>query len=425
MEKETERSQPTIWHKERIEREKSAIKAYLDRKYGDSPKGQLRMLLESIKTLKDQSTPLQRLRCYIYIVSTLLHHKQHKDLTYSQIGRLLELGEAILKLQGIRPRSSKLSFLYGELHLAASQIYRQTGAHWKAAWEQQIATYLSQRAPCGGKSFQSLSLAIRALRLGHAKVAIQRLTDAEAKGGLSQRSLVRGRIEHCKALRLSGRLEESLILVAKTLAFSDLTREEKLDLKWERLCTSAIRTENIDLLVESVLPKGSHHDDAYILEAFLWIRATRSRKWLRRFPKLRKMGFESRDVRKTFGFLYECILAFEKCYDSQIPVISRLKILGKILSQVQKLQVMEKELLVWAAASRWLARIKADALASLSLSEYESLSLRLSGGTQRDALGILSDALVRSWFEPGNESDTSLSDDSLDNPVLRLRQAKG
>ena len=53
-----------------------------------------------------------------------------------------------------------------------------------------------------------------------------------------------------------------------------------------------------------------------------------------------------------------------------------------------------------SAVARWLARGRKYVYASLILGEYEGLSLRLSQGTQRDALGIVGDLLGACWYLP-------------------------
>ena len=57
--------------------------------------------------------------------------------------------------------------------------------------------------------------------------------------------------------------------------------------------------------------------------------------------------------------------------------------------------VIDKELLTWAAAARWLARSKAHDFAILAINEYRALSLRLSNGECMDVLGVANDLMER------------------------------
>jgi hypothetical protein len=78
----------------------------------------------------------------------------------------------------------------------------------------------------------------------------------------------------------------------------------------------------------------------------------------------------------------------DRCYDSTIHINERLDQLGNTLAMVRKLVTVDKELLAWAAAVRWLKRARALDFASLAWAEYASLSMRLSGGAARDVLGV-------------------------------------
>ena len=65
--------------------------------------------------------------------------------------------------------------------------------------------------------------------------------------------------------------------------------------------------------------------------------------------------------------------------------------LGQQLTRVSQLPSVDTELLVWAAAARWLARNRMEGLGALTLQEYRALSLRLSSGAHVDVLGLLPD----------------------------------
>jgi len=101
---------------------------------------------------------------------------------------------------------------------------------------------------------------------------------------------------------------------------------------------------------------------------------------------------------KTEGFFFTCVQTIERCYDYSIPYIRRLEALGRLLTELNKLPTIDKELLVWAAAVRWLSRSKARSLAALVLSEYHALSLRLSKGKMVDVFGLMEDITKRDWF---------------------------
>jgi len=188
----------------------------------------LNYCLVRFQLLEGEQKAILQLRCYIYIIFALVHHEKYGGLSKRQIQRLSRTADAILKIQGIRT-SSKLAFLHGDLHLVLSQIARKEGGHWKAAWGQQVAVHLSHRSRRGGKGFEALAMAIRSLRLGHAQLAIQNLVEAE-RLDLPPQSLIRTRIEHIKALRLSQKLSQAKVIITKTLSLKALPKSNRLEL---------------------------------------------------------------------------------------------------------------------------------------------------------------------------------------------------
>lgn len=152
-----------------------------------------------------------------------------------------------------------------------------------------------------------------------------------------------------------------------------------------------------------------HHDYGYILEAFLWSRVSSNRNWMDRFSTIRAVGHSLKLRARDYGLQYTCAIAIQRCYDAERPYLHRLRALGKALSKVSRLPTVDRELLVWAAATRWLARTKAYGLAAVTLAEYEGLSLRLTYGASTDSLGMMQDMADRPWYQdPGAEAAPSV-----------------
>lgn len=376
-----------VWHRARIEEEKASIRAELDKAGGgDDPRQRLWVALEKLQE-SSELTPLHQLRRYVYIVSALIQHAHFGGLKPRQVGKLVSLAEAILATQGVHPNSPKLGFLYAELYLAVSQIHTQQGRHWESLWEQQLATYLSPTTSGGGAGFQALALGIRSLRLGHARFAADQLEKAES-AGLTPPYLSRAKLERLKALRLCGDLDGAdRVPLEVTPGFS---AAEKRELEWEKLCRESQRTGSVSSLVLSVQKNKSHHSPAYLCEALLWSRIVKSREWIQRFPTARSMARNPHASLKS-SYLFDWVTTFESCYDPAIPGILRLRRLGLQLADVAQLPSIDTELLVWAAAARWLARNRMEELAEVVRREYRGLSLRLSEGKHADVLGLLSD----------------------------------
>jgi hypothetical protein len=378
------------WQRATIDAEKLRIKAELDEVgLKDGQSARLRHALDQVFYLMNETDlPHAQMRCYIFIVSALIHHVRQGGLNSNQVTRLVSLANAILRTQGIKPASSKLGFLYGELHLALSQVYRRDGAQWKAAWEHEVALYLSQRSAKSG--FLSLTLGICASRLGHTGLAVGHFKRAEGIG-LDARYHARTRLEWIKALRLAGDLDGSSKLAAETQTELGLTASEKLEVEWEGLCRQAQQTGELKPIISSVLKGRPHHSAMYIIEAFLWSRVVKSREWIVRFPTVRSLSRGTKIKSREAGYVFECAKALEECYDFDIPYLYRLETLGNVLASTEQLFNLDLELLVWAAAARWLARSRSHALTLLVVREYQAKSLRITEGRKKDALGLVQD----------------------------------
>lgn len=383
------------WDVSLVEQIKVAVKARVDLKSKDSkPKARLNFILGEIHRLSDTQVSRERLELVVLIVTALLHHSRHKGLNEKTIRDLKEMAESVLLLNRVRPCSSKLSFLYGELHLALSKIEFNSGNVWKSAWEQQVAYYLSQRAPVGGKGLQQLSMAIRSLRLGNSAVAIQCLEKLDPKD-LSRDSAIHAEIEYVRALRLNGQFA---LAGEKAEGFAQrvgITNEEKLEFDWQILCAKVSANGDIEPMMEAIRPSGSHHSYDYLFEAFLWTRVVKSRNWLTRYPKVHTMAHRLGPIAGNPNPLYKIAQLLEQCYDFALPKTTRLNLLEELIELGKALPTVDLELLVWGSACRLLARFRADDLATLVYAQYQNKCLSLTNGKSTDCLGLLSDVEER------------------------------
>lgn len=381
------------WRKKIILETKKQIKTQLDTLYDPKdPSVRLNFALSCIKDLESDFGAKAQLKRYVYIVSALVHHERYGGLSTKQVQRLFDLAYATLRVQGIRPGSSKLGSLYGDLHLVISQIYRRDGQHWEAAWEQQVSLYLSQRAPTGGKGFQSFALAIRALRLGHADFALDEL-DRSLQQGLPDNIKARAILEKIKAFRLSGNPEKAEAFSLKEFQELSPNKDELQEFHWEALCRQVCESAKVDSIVRAVQKGKSHHDYTYLCEAFLWSRVVQTREYLERFPTVRSLARDPHLKTKKKGFFSQTLNVIEELYDHSIPHALKIKKIGKILAQTHMHLNIELELLVWAAVARWLFRNRSHGFASLVLHEYQARSLKLSKGKNEDVLGVVADLL--------------------------------
>ena len=87
----------------------------------------LDFVMNEIKELDVAQDPRSFLKRFILIISALFHHIRYGGLSRKQISDLTEMAYAILRVSGIKPGKSQVSFLYGELHMALSEIHLSNG----------------------------------------------------------------------------------------------------------------------------------------------------------------------------------------------------------------------------------------------------------------------------------------------------------
>lgn len=383
---------PCLWQSTKL----AAIKEDVTRRMGEAmlsggPEARLETALTEIVNLEGASDAVSQQRRFVLIVAALAHHARWGGLNRTQAVQLGQIGEALLKTNGVDPVTSTLSHLWGELRLANSQILRKDGDHWNAAWEQHYSYYLSKRSPVGNKAFHALAIATRSLRLGHLDMALEAFGQAE-RGQITPRNVELARLGRIQCSRLSLRLDEAKELTQDMTGWASLSDTARRELEWEEACLAAQESGSLDQIVRMVDKGGSHRTGTYLLEAFLWSRAVPSRRYEERVPRVANMRrFAAEDIKSSDAMqaFYECCLALERAYESERPLSTRLEALGKALERSAVMPSVDKELLLLAGAVRWLMRHKQANFAALVVAEYRSRSLALTGGRSRDALNLL------------------------------------
>ncbi len=388
------------WSKPRIESERRALADELTELV--SREGETAVtgyLHRGMAALEADLAPEAQLRRFLLLLALVGQHENDGSLSSGDLARLRDLGEAILKTQGIYAGSSRLSYLYGDLLLSFARIRHKEGRHWTFAWQTQMAQFLS-KGEAGDTGSHALETAEAALRRGNLTTAIEALTVAETLGLEALHEFERARLGRVKALRLTGRPDEAAGLHAETKLSRTVSPATNLALDWEGICRELQKTGDMARMIQATGRTGDHREALYILEATLWAKAVTSKQWLTRLPKaesIRKAFSDSLKKPSANALLYECVLQLERCYDNDIPLLKRLADLGDMLERVPKLYHIDHELLVWAASARWLIRYHQQAMADFAVAEYRALSLRMTDGTLADCLGVVADLEIKAW----------------------------
>lgn len=385
------------WRSSSIDSVKAEIKRELDalmKKDGEAAK--LKYASRRIDELAQSSDQESQLRCFVYVMSVLVHQERYGGLSHAQIRKIVDISQSILMLQGIKAGTSKLSYLHGELHLVLSQIYRKSGEHWLALWEQQLSTYASARAKVGGKGFEMLSAANRNLRLGLAHIAIGQFAEAE-KEKVEGSSFEKARLGRIKATRLAGELGEAQELCHATVTdhVKDFSEGGQLELAWEEHSLIAQRENNPSSLINASKRGKPHYQSVFLLETFLWLKAHRSTLWLKQVSSIKTLA-RNKDLKpQDLGFFFQACLELERATDEAISPMVRLESLGYLISNTKHLLTIDRELLLWVAVIRWLIQNNRMMLVESALGEYQSLSLKLTSGKSRDVMNTAEDLIEK------------------------------
>ncbi|MFW7381599.1 MAG: hypothetical protein ACOH5I_22515 [Oligoflexus sp.] len=385
-----------MWKRSEFQNIKADIIASIKPLLAQPKDERLAHFLTQVTNLKDGTSPDTSMRAYIYAMFALNTHLQFGGLRSSQVKDLLNLTEAMLTLGGVKPRTSSLAYLYGEIHMVTSQLHVLGGEALLASWEQQIAIHLSGNQLQDHSDYQDLQAGMQALRLGFTGLAKE---DFQRVWQNSQDPKLRSRagIHLLRCMRLAHQLDEATAL-DQELRQSELTEKAILELDWEYVCRLLLEQQDPEPLFRLVRRGKPHYRPGYLLEAFFWARALPGMEWQARLPKLKTLR-----QKKEFDFQHYTIFLrsaqeLEKAEDTEIPLQHRLQHAKKILSSVQDLQDIDKHLLVIAALLRWLIRSNYRRLARLLYAEYAAMSRRLSHTQTSDVLGIFTDIPNKAWL---------------------------
>lgn len=375
-----------MWTEKTVESCKQEIKSELDQ--AEAQHGlehREKLIQDRIAELESSTSESDLLTLYIYLVSSLVLHVRIQNLSAKVIKKTIHLATSILQAQGIKENTSRLSFLHGELHSIWSQIEWQNGHHWQAAWQQFLGYQVTRDAHSKVHHFQQLTMSNRALRLGHIETALEGYFKAQdhLSGELADQCYV----NTIKSLRLSDQQKEAQDKISSLQAL-ELSPSLRNELAWENHVYAYLDKQDLSPMLKSIKKGEPHHQTSYIIEACLWSMIPPSKSWMQKTPSLENLK-RKKELRPEKGdIFYLAAKTINDCYDSDIPLHRRLNSLGEILAQ-QHLQInIDKELLIWAAAYRWLIRSRNQTLLSLIEKEYASLCLKLSSGVNHDLLHI-------------------------------------
>ncbi|SMF17355.1 hypothetical protein [Pseudobacteriovorax antillogorgiicola] len=354
--------------------------------------------------------------CYIISALNLISFSREANTEYRVLVLKLEkIAKSLLDKNNIKAGKSKLSFLHGQLKQGLAAILKNDGDTWGALWEASLGLYLSRGSANPVLPFQHLHLAIQTIDRGFPLRVSSILDDME-------QSLTSPQDRHfldlvrIKTLRLSGQHDKGMAIINRLI--KDNGESDRL--LWEKAYTNAIvndETKELHRLLFGRNRKKLDYSEAYLKYCF-WMRAQPKREFNKLCPKVSKLkrllkGYTSST---KFKKLFKVLTAIEECYDIHIPMISRVKKIGKIMPVIESLEA-EYRILALAGIVRWMGQ-RQKQMAAIFHGEYQSLSLKMSEGTNIDIFKLFESNLnelemIRPFYDTLHTSPVQEEDDGL------------
>ncbi|SMF68219.1 hypothetical protein [Pseudobacteriovorax antillogorgiicola] len=383
------------WTQKKVLSEKLRIKDKLDLiQANDGDQARLSHILTRIAELDQNLDPESMLSRFIYVVSALYHHARMGGLRPKQVSNLEEIGHGLLRINRVKPRSSLLSHLYSDLFSAMSQVHLIEGKMLDACWEKALASRFDYETS-RDNPYHLLGMGLKSFRNGNGHLAEQYLTTAQ--NHLTGRAWELCFINRIKVYRLTNQISKieqcKLILNGKSVS-----TELKTELMWEDCLLRLAQDGDPRSMLALVKRNASHHQESYLLETQLWLRAVPSMNWIESLPKIASWQKNRNFCLKPYQALVKFISCLEFLYDKNIPLDQRLNHARGAIAIIRDFRQLDKELLAWLGLSRWLVRVRAYDVAAFTFEEYRTISLKLSRGTCQDALGVGESLVELDWM---------------------------
>ena len=330
------------------------------------------------------------MRAFILAVSALNSHLREDCLDESEVKQLLDLAASLLTLEGIKPRTSRLSYLHWELHYIRSQLDNKAGRHLSALWDYETGLHLAKIQSNQRKAFDLLTQGRSLMGLGLLDAALECLDEAESLAEhIEYRSHIK--ISKIRCLRFMHQYNSAEALCAASEEeFSERPRM-RLELRWERACLVTMQSGKINELVNLCRRDQSHYQGGYVLELFYWIYAHRDESLRSQQSKLSTLARKKSLQLSRYGIFYRLAVELEKAWDPDVSYTIKIQQLKRVIDQYTQVFDLDKKALILLALVRWLQFSQNKRLAYVVFAEYESLSLRASGGQCSDLLCLASD----------------------------------
>ena len=332
------------------------------------------------------SADMQRnLEGFWLCVLLLQRHADEGGLATRTIEQLQRMASSTLQDYGVKPRRSRLRFMPAALHVAMAAVAARDGATFSAAWRDELANHARRRDDIDDEVVNRIQ---NGLLSDDPLALIEQLMKAELAVDTDDGPFLI-RIARARLLRLTGSWDAA----AEALASVDPEAPAlKSSMVWERASIAAARQASAAPLAHCFRVDRSVQTVRRSVDVWLWSHAERSKERIARQPRVatlrRRVDAEQQGISVM---TLQCARILERCLTTGVPLARRLASLGQAVEQAHDIPEVDHRLLFWAAAVRWLVRVRRRSMAALAASLYHDACLRLSDGANNDVFGVLSD----------------------------------
>lgn len=359
------------WRKEFVDEVKKEVKADLENRFADkAPSKRLVYILKEINQAEPGRDTKNVIRHFVLCISALAHHSRHGGLKSSEIKSLGSLAYNILQRSKIRPVTSKLAYLYGEINLVMSQISRLRREHWKSAWEQQMAIYFSGSSHINSDHYEALTLAIRMRRLGQIGESIKNYEMAYRSDKLSDYSYAQAGLGLLKCYRFVG--DQRKVEHLANELFGKFHKGERYykEVEWEMACSELKFAHEIKPLLYLTRRAGSHFSSIYLLELTLWLLSLQESRYHRKIPDLEQLVRKKVIAAKENSLLLRSVEILVGAYNAKEALPARVRELDFIVENFYNYNTIEQQLLFAVGIYRFLIRHRMQKVSHLFYFQY-------------------------------------------------------
>lgn len=319
-------------------------------------------LVRQLSSTLSDVPELAELRKFLTLACQLRNISQNPNRELEGCLKIFKIANGLLSRNGVGPQS-RVAIAIGDLHYSFGMAMKACGKNWLGGWHLLIAEEfgVTLEEEKSTPPIDSVSIEGKKAPSANDDIACEIMATSER-------------------ILLSGELLELKTFI------DDVNRSPSLDsriadsIKVSHARLSAVMYQDLRPLRD--LCKG---DDAK-LEFNLWAYALESRKWIGRTFTV---AANHRDTNN-----HEFNLSLARCYNVTTSVRDRMLELGRALDAANSDSSGLRQMLVLAAACRWLFRIGRLKLFRYTYRTYSFLGHLNSEGMHEDPLGLLTDIQI-------------------------------